>query len=84
MVSGASRHGTGVGGAAVGVGLHFWEGDGVRRLAFPLGLLLFVVPIPPAVLNPVVLELQFLPDQKIILKGLFLLICTLKVNMLKN
>ena len=45
--------------AAGGVVWHFWGISGVRRLAFPLALLLFVVPIPPAVLNPVVLQLQF-------------------------
>jgi exosortase len=45
--------------AATGGVWHFWGVTGVKRLAFPLGLLLFVVPIPPAVLTPIVLQLQF-------------------------
>ena len=45
-------------GAASASVLHFWGPPGVQRLAFPLGLLLFVVPIPPAVLSPIVLALQ--------------------------
>ncbi len=32
---------------------------GLRRLAFPLGFLLFMVPIPPSWLNPVIVGLQF-------------------------
>ena len=51
--------GLGAVGAAAGVVWHFWDLAGVRRLVFPLGLLLFVVPIPPAILGPVVLQLQF-------------------------
>lgn len=38
---------------------HFWGPAGLRRQLFPLGLLLFVVPIPPAILTPIVLALQF-------------------------
>jgi len=45
--------------AATGVVWHFWSVRGVRRLIFPLGLLLFVVPIPPSILSPIVLQLQF-------------------------
>ena len=45
--------------ASASVVWHFWGGPGVRRLMFPLGLLLFVVPIPPVVLTPIVLQLQF-------------------------
>jgi exosortase len=45
--------------AATGVVWHFWGVTGARRLVFPLGLLLFVVPIPPAILTPIVLQLQF-------------------------
>jgi len=53
---------TGMGLAAVvaitGAVWHFWGRRGVRRLVFPLGLLLFVVPIPPVILTPIVLALQ--------------------------
>jgi exosortase len=45
--------------AATGVVWHFWGSAGVKRLAFPLGLLLFVVPVPPVILTPIVLQLQF-------------------------
>ncbi len=45
--------------AATGVIWHFWGFPGVKRQLFPLGLLLFVVPIPPLVLSPIVLQLQF-------------------------
>jgi exosortase len=44
--------------AAAGWVLHAWGPDGLRRLAFPLAFLLFMVPLPPAVLTPLILRLQ--------------------------
>ena len=46
-----------VGAIAAAIGT-FWGRAGLRTLAFPLGLLLFVVPLPPMLLTPIILKLQ--------------------------
>jgi exosortase len=51
--------GLGVVGAISGLVAFRFGLAGVRRLAFPLAFLLFMVPIPPALLNPVIVGLQF-------------------------
>ena len=35
-----------------------WGPEGLRQVAFPVGFLLFMVPLPPAVLDPLILRLQ--------------------------
>ena len=45
-------------GAVAGLVLTTWGPAGLRRLAFPLGFLLFMVPLPPALLDPLILRLQ--------------------------
>ncbi|HVN39478.1 MAG TPA: exosortase/archaeosortase family protein [Myxococcota bacterium] len=35
-----------------------WGPRGLRRVAFPVGFLLFMVPVPPALLDPLILRLQ--------------------------
>ena len=45
--------------AAAGV-LWFWGGPGLRALAFPVGFLLFMVPLPDAWLTPLIVQLQLL------------------------
>jgi len=44
--------------AVAGVVVAFWGPAGLRRLAFPVGFLLFMVPLPPELLNPLILKLQ--------------------------
>lgn len=48
--------------AASLVGLRFGR-RGVRTLAFPLGFLLFMVPVPPPILNPFIVGLQTLVSE---------------------
>jgi exosortase len=45
-------------GAAAGLVCTAWGPAGLRRLAFPVGFLLFMVPLPPALLDPIILRLQ--------------------------
>ena len=40
-----------------------WGGSGLRRLAFPLAFLLFMVPLPPTWVTPLVVELQLLASR---------------------
>jgi exosortase len=44
--------------AMLGLALRSYGPAGLRQLAFPLGFLLFMVPLPPAVLNPIIVRLQ--------------------------
>jgi len=44
--------------AVAGVVLGFWGPAGLRRLAFPVGFLLFMVPLPPELLSPLIVKLQ--------------------------
>jgi exosortase len=44
--------------AVAGVVLCFWGPAGLRRLAFPVWFLLFMVPLPPELLTPVIVKLQ--------------------------
>jgi len=44
--------------AVAGVVVGFWGPAGLRRLAFPVGFLLFMVPLPSELLNPLILKLQ--------------------------
>jgi exosortase len=45
-------------GAVAGLVLRFWGREGLRALTLPLAFLLFAVPIPQAVLGPVIQTLQ--------------------------
>lgn len=47
-------------GAVAGLVLHRWGVQGLRRLAFPVGFLIFMVPAPPQLLQPLIVELQLL------------------------
>jgi len=49
-----------------------WGGEGLRRLAFPLGFLLFMVPLPVSWVNPLVVNLQTLASvvATVVLTGL--------------
>jgi exosortase len=49
--------------AITGLALYAWGPAGVRALAFPLGFLLFMVPLPPAVLSPVIVRFQLWVSQ---------------------
>ena len=44
--------------AVASVVLTAWGPQGLRRVAFPVGFLLFMVPLPPALLDPLILKLQ--------------------------
>jgi exosortase len=44
--------------AVAGVVLAFWGPAGLRRLAFPVGFLLFMVPLPAELLSPLIVKLQ--------------------------
>jgi len=44
--------------AVAAVVLHTWGPQGLRQLAFPVGFLLFMVPIPSALLTPIIVWLQ--------------------------
>jgi exosortase len=44
--------------AVAGVVLAFWGPAGLRRLAFPVWFLLFMVPLPPELLTPLIVKLQ--------------------------
>ena len=59
LLADASVTGLGMVGAIAGLVAFRFGAAGVRTLAFPLGFLLFMVPIPPSVLNPVIVGLQF-------------------------
>ena len=52
--------GLGLVGAVVGAVVHRWGTAGARRLAFPLAFLLFMVPVPPTWLTPIIVGLQFI------------------------
>lgn len=45
--------------AVAGLVTMFWGVSGLRVLGFPVGFLLFMVPIPPALLTPLIVWLQF-------------------------
>jgi exosortase len=45
-------------GATTGLALRIYGPAGVGRLAFPLGFLLFMIPIPASVLTPIIVRLQ--------------------------
>lgn len=45
-------------GAVAGLVLTFWGPPGLRTLAFPVGFLLFMVPLPAWLLNPIIVWLQ--------------------------
>jgi exosortase len=47
-------------GAVTALVARAWGPSGVRRLAFPLGFLLFMVPLPETWVNPVIVGLQML------------------------
>jgi len=53
-----SLQGVGVVIAVAGTVLRTWGTLGLRRLAFPVAFLLFMVPIPPSLLSPVIVWLQ--------------------------
>jgi exosortase len=59
LLQDATLVGLGAVGAIAGLVGFRLGGEGVRMLAFPLGFLLFMVPIPPTLLNPVIVGLQF-------------------------
>jgi exosortase len=44
--------------AVAGLVVSFWGLAGLRRLAFPVGFLLFMVPLPPELLSPLIVKLQ--------------------------
>jgi exosortase len=44
--------------AVAGVVVGFWGPAGLRRLAFPVGFLLFMVPLPPELVSPIIVKLQ--------------------------
>ncbi len=50
--------GLGVVAAVAGVVVRLWGPRGLKRLAFPVGFLVFMVPLPEAVLTPLIVELQ--------------------------
>jgi exosortase len=58
LAGSASAMGLALVGALTGLALYAWGPAGVRKLAFPLGFLLFMVPIPDAVLQPVIVRFQ--------------------------
>jgi exosortase len=58
LAGSASAMGLALVGALCGLTVYFWGAAGVRTLAFPLGFLLFMVPIPDAVLAPVIVRFQ--------------------------
>lgn len=58
LVGSATLQGLSVVGAVSGLVLRAWGGAGLRRLAFPVAFLLFMVPLPPAVLTPLIVQLQ--------------------------
>jgi exosortase len=45
-------------GAVCGLVLHLWGPAGLKLQAFPLAFLLFMVPLPAALLNPIIVRLQ--------------------------
>ena len=57
-VGSTALQGLGFVGAVAGVVLGFWGPAGLKRLAFPVAFLLFMVPLPPELLSPLILKLQ--------------------------
>jgi exosortase len=58
LLADATLQGLALVGVTAGVALRLWGPAGLRRVAFPLGFLLFMVPIPSSILTPAILELQ--------------------------
>jgi len=54
----ASMQGLAVVIAAAGLATLFWGVRGLRRFAFPVAFLLFMIPLPPSILTPVIVWLQ--------------------------
>jgi len=44
--------------AMAGLALRLYGSEGLRQLAFPLGFLLFMIPLPASVLTPIIVRLQ--------------------------
>ena len=59
-VESVSLQGLALVGAVAGGVLYFFRWEGLVALAFPVGFLLFMVPLPEAWLTPVIVELQLL------------------------
>ena len=57
-VGSVTLQGIGFVGAVAGVTLRLYGPQGLRVLAFPIAFLLFMVPLPPAILSPVIVALQ--------------------------
>jgi len=58
LAGSATAMGLALVGALTGLALYFWGTAGLRTLAFPLGFLLFMVPIPDTLLAPVIVRFQ--------------------------
>lgn len=60
VLADATLQGLGLVGAAAGLALRLYGPAGLRRLAFPVAFLLFMVPVPQSLLTPAIVELQLI------------------------
>lgn len=58
LLADPTLEGLGLVGAVAGLALRLYGPAGLRRLAFPVAFLLFMVPVPQSLLTPVIVELQ--------------------------